>query len=96
MFFVEGVGSAGWKRDPYARELTPSPAFPDSYCVVRVPESYSWRAEGWQSPRFNDLIIYQLHVGTWWAQDDHCDVRKLRGGTFWTSSKNWNTCEVSA
>lgn len=83
MFFVEGVGSAGWKRDPYARELTLSPAFPDSHCVVRVPESYAWRAEGWQSPRFNDLIIYQLHVGTWWAQDETGrDVRKLRGGTF--------------
>jgi 1,4-alpha-glucan branching enzyme len=33
MFFVEGVGSAGWKRDPYARELTLSPAFPDSQTV---------------------------------------------------------------
>jgi len=33
MFFVEGVGSAGWKRDPYARELTPSRAFPDSQPV---------------------------------------------------------------
>jgi 1,4-alpha-glucan branching enzyme len=83
MFFIEGVGSSGWKRDPYARELMLSPAFPDSHCVVRAPESYSWRAEGWQSPRFNDLIIYQLHVGTWWAQDETGrDVRKLRGGTF--------------
>jgi len=33
MFFVEGAGSAGWKRDPYARELTLSPAFPDSQTV---------------------------------------------------------------
>ncbi|HXQ06065.1 MAG TPA: hypothetical protein VN831_15120, partial [Bradyrhizobium sp.] len=30
MFFVEGIGSAGWKRDAYARELSLSPAFPDS------------------------------------------------------------------
>src|SRR5450755_3287596 len=66
MFFVEGAGSAGWKRDPYARELTLSPAFPDSFCVVRNPQSYSWRDQSWQPLAFNDLIIYQLHVGTWW------------------------------
>jgi len=83
MFFVEGVGSTGWKRDPFARELTESPAFPGSYCVVRDPRDYSWHDEGWQSPRFNDLMIYQLHVGTWWAQDETGrDVRKQRGGTF--------------
>ncbi len=83
MFFVEGIGSAGWKRDAYARELSLSPAFPDSTCIVRDPQNYSWRDETWQPPKFNDLIIYQLHVGTWWAQDETGrDVRKLRGGTF--------------
>jgi 1,4-alpha-glucan branching enzyme len=83
MFFVEGTGSGGWKRDAYARELSLSPAFPDSTCIVRDPQSYSWRDQTWQPPKFNDLIIYQLHVGTWWAQDETGrDVRKLRGGTF--------------
>jgi 1,4-alpha-glucan branching enzyme len=83
MFFVEGAGSSGWKRDPFARELTASPAFPDSYCIVRDPQNYSWHDEAWRPPRFNDLIIYQLHVGTWWAQDEMGrDVRIERGGTF--------------
>src|SRR5712672_4349959 len=54
MFFVEGAGSAGWKRDPYARELTLSPAFPDSYCVVRDPHDYPWHDQAWQPPKFND------------------------------------------
>jgi 1,4-alpha-glucan branching enzyme len=31
----------------------------------------------------SELIVYQLHVGTWWAQDEHGnDVRTLRSGTF--------------
>jgi hypothetical protein len=82
MFFVKGAGSSGWKRDSYARELTISPAFPDSYCVVRDPKRYSWRAEAWLSPGFNDLVLYQLHVGTWWAQDETGrDVRVEREGT---------------
>ena len=83
MFFVEGTGSSGWKRDPYARELTASPAFPDSYCIVRDPHIYPWHDQGWQPPKFSDLIIYQLHVGSWWAQDQTgADVRSQCGGTF--------------
>ena len=83
MFYIEGIGSCGWKRDPYARELTMSPAFPDNHCVVRDPKAYVWRDTVWQTPRFNDLIIYQLHVGTFWAQDETGrDVRAMRGGTF--------------
>ena len=83
MFFVEGTGSSGWKRDPYARELTAAPAFPDSYCIVRDPGSYPWHDQEWQPPKSSDLIIYQLHVGTWWAQDETGqDVRAARSGTF--------------
>jgi 1,4-alpha-glucan branching enzyme len=83
MFFIEGTGSSGWKRDPYARELTSSPPFPDSYCIVRDPGIYPWHDQGWQPPKFSDLIIYQLHVGTWWAQDQTgADVRAACGGTF--------------
>jgi 1,4-alpha-glucan branching enzyme len=83
MFFVEGAGSSGWKRDPHARELTLTPAFPDSYGVVRNPSDYPWHDEGWQPPKFDELIIYQLHVGTFWAQDETGrDVRTMRGGLF--------------
>jgi len=83
MFFVDGTGSTGWKRDSFARELTNAPAFPDSFCVVRDPASYPWHDQGWQTPQFCDLIIYQLHIGIWWAQDDSGnDVRATRGGTF--------------
>jgi len=83
MFFVTGQGSAGWKRDTYARELTSDPAFPDSACILRDPASYPWHDQGWRTPRYEDLVIYQLHVGTWWAQDaTGADVRTSQGGTF--------------
>ena len=83
MFFVDGKGSIGWKRDSFARELTITPAFPRSFCTVRDPGLYPWHDQGWQPPQFSDLIIYQLHIGTWWAQDDAGqDVRATRGGTF--------------
>ncbi len=83
MFFVQGAGSTGWKRDSHARELTLTPGFPNSFCIVRDPASYPWHDQAWRSPAFSDLIIYQMHIGTWWAQDAAGnDVRATRGGTF--------------
>jgi len=83
MFFVDGAGSTGWKRDPFARELTIAPAFPESFCLVRDPASYPWHDQAWRPPPFSDLIIYQLHIGTWWAEDSAGqDLRATRGGTF--------------
>src|SRR6266849_5521303 len=36
-FYVVGDDGGGFKRDPYARELTLHPAFPQSDCIVRDP-----------------------------------------------------------
>jgi 1,4-alpha-glucan branching enzyme len=83
MFWIEGRGSIGLKRDPYARELTLTPAFPASHCIVRDPGAYPWRCEGWRPPDFSKMIIYQLHVGVWWAVDPTgADMRAARGGRF--------------
>jgi 1,4-alpha-glucan branching enzyme len=83
LFFIEGDGGSGWKRDPFARELSAVPPYPNSFCVVRDPATYPWHDGAWRSPSFSDLVIYQLHVGTWWAQDAAGnDVRATRGGTF--------------
>lgn len=63
-FWIVGDGSAGFKRDPYARELSTAPPYPNSNCVVRSADSYQWRASDWRPPGFADLILYQLHIGT--------------------------------
>src|SRR3954466_5266470 len=39
-FWIEGTGDAGFKRDPYARELGTQPAFPDCDCLVHDPTRY--------------------------------------------------------
>ena len=63
-FQIVGQGSSGWKRDPRARLLAFQPPFPDCPCVVRDPGTFPWHDTGWRAPAFNDLILYQLHVGT--------------------------------
>src|SRR5437660_10576187 len=61
LYYVTGEGSEGLQRDPYARELTPE--WPDSQCIIRDPHVYAWRSRDFRTPRFEDFVIYQLHVG---------------------------------
>ena len=63
-FYVVGPGSSGYKRDPYARQLAVDHPFPTCCCIVRSA-AYPWHDQGFVTPRFNDMIIYQIHVGTY-------------------------------
>jgi 1,4-alpha-glucan branching enzyme len=83
LFWIVGVASSGAKRDPRARELSALPAFPNSYSVLRNPADYPWHDAGWRAPDFRNLIIYQLHVGTWWGVNAAgADTRLTPGGRF--------------
>jgi 1,4-alpha-glucan branching enzyme len=60
---VHGPDGPGWKRDPFARELTtPWPGD----CVVRST-GFPWHQTGFVTPRFHEFVIYQLHVGAFYA-----------------------------
>ena len=68
-FYVVGTGSEGFKRDPYARELE-FDDYPDCNCIVRNPAGYPWHDAGFRPPDFSDLIIYQFHIGVFYAKDE--------------------------
>jgi 1,4-alpha-glucan branching enzyme len=72
MFYVVGEGSEGPKRDPYAREL--EQPFPGD-CIVRRSD-FPWHETGYVTPPFEDFVLYQLHVGTFFTPNPP------RGGTF--------------
>jgi 1,4-alpha-glucan branching enzyme len=90
LFYV--VGSAArknFKRDPYARELTTPEThpgtlgYPNCNCVIRRVDGYSWRIADFRPPAFNDLVIYELHIGTFFAVDKTGkDRRGSRGGQY--------------
>lgn len=61
-FWIVGEGSSGWKRDPYARELSAV----SSDCIARNP-SFPWHETGFRTPPFHNLVIYQLHVGAFYT-----------------------------
>ena len=62
-FWVEGLGSSGYKRDPCARELDPK-GFPNCFCILRAGDGFPWHDQNFVTPDFSDMIVYQLHIGT--------------------------------
>jgi len=64
-FLVVGPGGSGYKRDPYARELAPAAAFPNCNSLIRSALAYPWHDSAFVTPDFSNMIIYQLHVGTY-------------------------------
>ncbi|TVT43506.1 DUF3459 domain-containing protein [Hymenobacter setariae] len=48
------------RNDPYARAVTNSAG----YSLVFDPNDFDWEGDNFQMPAWNDLVIYELHVGT--------------------------------
>lgn len=67
IFYVVGAGSSGYKRDPYARELANDPAQPFPICsaVIRAAAAYPWHDAAFRTPDYSDMVVYQLHIGTY-------------------------------
>ena len=51
--------AAFWKNDPYARSLTNSVG---NSIIARA--DYGWQTGGYSTPPWNELVIYELHVGS--------------------------------
>ncbi|HUI58935.1 MAG TPA: alpha-amylase family glycosyl hydrolase, partial [Steroidobacteraceae bacterium] len=71
-FWITGDAGAGYKRDPYAREIDGA----TGDCIVCNP-LFPWHDTGFATPRFPDFVIYQLHVGAF-----HAPRAPAHGGTF--------------
>jgi 1,4-alpha-glucan branching enzyme len=68
LFHVLGPvgGTEGPKRDPFARDLTDDPIWPNCHCLLYDPATFPWHDTHWKPPLFHELVIYQLHIGTWY------------------------------
>lgn len=57
-----------WRPDPRARRLFPSGGNYQSQLIN--PLTYAWQSDNYQTPALDDLIIYELHVGTFAGRND--------------------------
>lgn len=62
------------RRDPYARDVTHSAGL----CVVTDP-AFDWGDDGYRSPEWDDLVIYELHVGTFSDDVEGAEPGNLEG-----------------
>ena len=60
------VGDEVWRMDPYARQVTSS----IGNAVVYDPAAFDWGDHSFEMPARDDLVIYELHVGTFNAGPD--------------------------
>ena len=67
-FLVVGQGSTGFKRDPYAREMAGDAPHPNCSCVIRAASEYPWHDSAFVTPDYANMIVYQLHIGTYAPQ----------------------------
>ena len=56
-----------WKPDPRARALDPSQ---NLNAIIEDPLGYAWTTTGFTPPSFDDMIVYELHVGTFSGRND--------------------------
>jgi len=59
-FVVKNGATTMWRNDPHARRLTNSVG----NSIVHNPGAYVWQNEGFQIAPWNELVIYEMHVGT--------------------------------
>lgn len=63
------------RRDPYARDLTHSVGV----CVVTDP-AFDWGDDdGYRSPEWDDLVIYEVHVGTFTDEVEGAEPGNIAG-----------------
>jgi 1,4-alpha-glucan branching enzyme len=64
------------RMDPYARQVTSSVG----NCVVYDPAGFDWGDDAFRMPTWDDLVVYEMHIGTFAASAD-------RQGTFDTARR---------
>jgi 1,4-alpha-glucan branching enzyme len=59
--YVIEKGDQEWiKRDPYGKKLTED----QRSTIIYDPNEYEWQNEDFQLPSWNELVLYEIHVGT--------------------------------
>ncbi len=59
-FVIKNGAATLWKNDPWARRLTNSVG----NGVVVSPTSYAWQISDFQIDDWNEVVIYEMHLGT--------------------------------
>ena len=65
-FAIRNEGALLWRNDPRAFEVTNSAGV----SVVHDHTGYEWQVDDFIPPAFNEMVIYEMHLGTFAAEAD--------------------------
>ncbi len=69
--------NSAWNTDPRARRLNPG----DNYnAFILDPDSYDWQVDDFDVPDFEEMVVYQLHVGTFAGRNDPYGTESFPAG----------------
>ena len=69
-----------WRIDPYARQVTNSVG----NGIVYDHAAFDWSGDDFDTPVWDDLVIYELHIGTFAAEgDERGTFERARGKLGW-------------
>ena len=61
-YYINYSGGSVWKQDPRARLVVYSGSGGNS--IIYDPTAFNWNGDSLTPPALNDLVIYELHIGT--------------------------------
>lgn len=59
-------GTNVWRHDPRARKVVSSSTGSGGNDIIYDPTAFNWTNDASVSPALNDLVIYELHIGTFY------------------------------
>ncbi len=65
-YYLNYSGGSTWRHDPRARKMINSSANIGANDYIYDPTAFNWTNDVPVSPALNDLVIYELHIGTFY------------------------------
>ncbi|MCW5936641.1 MAG: alpha amylase C-terminal domain-containing protein [Fimbriimonadaceae bacterium] len=59
-FVLRNGSQVLWKKDPWAKALVSS----NGNAIIHNPNAYAWQTNNFVTPAWNDLVVYETHIGT--------------------------------
>jgi 1,4-alpha-glucan branching enzyme len=65
-YYLTYSGGSVWKHDPRARKEVSSSTGAGGNDIIYDPTAFNWTNDAPVAPALNDLVIYELHIGTFY------------------------------
>ncbi|HWY29400.1 MAG TPA: hypothetical protein VNX46_01515, partial [Candidatus Acidoferrum sp.] len=63
-YYINYSGGSVWKHDPQSRWVTSPGTAAGANDIIYDPTAFNWNGDSLTPPPLNDLVVYELHMGT--------------------------------